>query len=249
MQTAGNPDPFLGDIIPYKFVPEILDLVVGAWCRIPRLKPNHLEPRITALLRRACIGEYEQRYRGQAWPFIVTNEDQLTDPRTGRQVARTDLEVHIRSLNIPEQRPFFTFEAKRLNIPNRNRVRSNAAEYVGDGGMMCFVTSRYDPIFCGMLGYVMNGNIGTARVALAIAIGRKHRSLRLRHPKQLVLSSRLPNDNRYGETSHAGKTGEFTMHHLFLSRRTASPRRSSKTGIWSPLQNLGKNSCYIAAHK
>jgi hypothetical protein len=219
MQTAGNPDPFLGDVIPNKFVPEILDLVVGAWCRMPRLKPNHLEPRITALLRRACIGEYDQRYREQASPFIVTSEDQLTDPRTGRQLARTDLEVHVRSLNIPKQRPYFIFEAKRLNTPNRTRIRSNAAEYVGDGGMMCFVTSRYDPIFCGMLGYVMNGNIGAARAAVAIAIGRMHRRLCLRHPKQLVSSSRLPNDNRYAETYHTSTVGEFTMHHLFLSRQ------------------------------
>lgn len=218
MQTAGNADSFFSDVIPDKFIPEIIDLVVAAWDRMPKLVPRHLEPRITALLRCACIDEYEQRYRSQAWPFLVTSEDQIIDPTTGRQIARTDLEIHVRSLNIQRQRPYFTFEAKRLNLPDETRVRSNAAEYVGDGGMMCFITGRYAPVFCGMLGYVMNGNTATARNAVATAIHRRRRRLRLRFPKKLVPSPLKMHEVCCAATHHSSAGHEFTMHHVFLSR-------------------------------
>lgn len=218
MQTVGNATSFLSDIIPDKFVPEILDLVVGAWERMPALQPNQREPRITALLRGACIAEYECRYRGQAWPFWVAHEAQLFDPSTGREIARTDLEIGLRHHNIPGQRPYFTFEAKKLNIPDGKRVRSNATEYVGDGGMMCFINGRYAPVYCGMLGYVMDGNIPTARASVAKATRHRRRRLRLTAPYQLVLSQRALRDGRFAESKHIMRRQSMTMYHIFLAR-------------------------------
>jgi len=219
MQTAGNATTFFSDVIPDKFVPEILDLVVAAWERMPKLDQRQFEPRITALLKLACVEEYDEKYRTQGPPFFVVPENQIADPVTGKEVARTDLDIHIRSLHIPKQRPYFTFEAKRLNIPGGKRVRSNATEYVGDSGMMCFITVRYAPVFCGMLGYVMNSNTTTARNAVATAIHRRRRRLRLRLPKKLAPSSQKPQDARHAETHHSSGGREFTMHHVFLSRR------------------------------
>jgi hypothetical protein len=219
MQAGGNAQDFFLDVLPDGFIPEILELVPAAWERMRKPDRNAWEPRITALLRDAFIAEYEARYADQSLPFFVFHEHQLTDPVTGKELARTDLEIYMRQLKVKGQKPYFVFESKRLNVRFDTGFSSNAAAYVGEEGMMRFVTGKYGDgaSFSGMLGYVMDGEVPRARKAVDGAIQREAKRLCLRDPHQIAPSRHMPGQLYNGETRHASGNREFSIYHLFLA--------------------------------
>jgi hypothetical protein len=215
LNAGGDPRPFFSDLLPDGFIPHILELVMGVWEDMKKPPRDALEPRMTALLTDALIAEIEE----SDLPFLVFQERPITDPDSGKQVARTDLEFYHRDLRIRNQQPYFTFESKRLNIPGSRGRKSNASAYVGKDGMMCFVTGKYSQggSFCGMLGYVLDGDVTAAYRAIKDAIKKNAGDLRLASPRGLMPSNLMPAHPYNGETHHQRNGRPLAIFHLLLS--------------------------------
>ena len=75
-----------------------------------------------------------------------------------------------------ERERYLAYECKRLNVVRNGKMHSLATRYVLKG-MVRFITEQYAdglPVGC-MLGYVMDGNVNTARTRVRAAIS-SHRS-------------------------------------------------------------------------
>jgi len=217
MRFAGTTHQFLGGIMPSDFRIEIFRLVEAAWPKVPNPHDAWLEPRITGLLQQAMIAEQESCYETDP-PFHISEDVKKRDPKTGKEKERTDVEIHLRHHYIKGQKPYFVFESKRLNVTYVGVVNSNAHEYVGDAGMGQLLAGGYDtvPDYNGMLAYVMDGNIATAKQSIEAQIGRKSEELRLHGDAKIHSSTLMPKGSQHGETNH--KNGEQTsaIFHMFL---------------------------------
>ena len=70
-----------------------------------------------------------------------------------------------------ERERYLAYECKRLNVPQAGGTRSLATQYVLKG-VLRFITEQYAadlPVGC-MLGYVLDGNVNTARSKVCAAI-------------------------------------------------------------------------------
>ena len=70
-----------------------------------------------------------------------------------------------------ERERYLAYECKRLNVVRNGRVHSLATPYVLEG-MVRFIKGQYAadlPVGC-MLGYVLDGNVNTARARIQVAI-------------------------------------------------------------------------------
>lgn len=217
MQYHGATHPFLADVLPVDFRPDIFDLVETAWPTITDPMGAWLEPRITGLLRLAMIKAQEAKYADDP-PFFILEEVKKRDLVTGKEIERSDVEIHLRHFYITGQKPFFVFESKRLNVPYAGGITSNAGEYVGDGGMGCLVNGQYQcaPSFAGMLGYVMDGDVGAARTAIDSALPPNAVALCLKAPHSVGTAQLIPAGQLRGETRHQGAAGEYAIFHLLL---------------------------------
>jgi hypothetical protein len=137
----------------------------------------------------------------------------------GKEVSRTDIRLYPpgrKRRNIS-----FILEGKRLNTP-----ASRAAEYVGAGGMMCFLPTATVPVKyaaglpCGaMLGYVLDRNLRRAHSAVCRAIKAKRAVLLLTSGGEFR-RLRLANTHEFhGITKHKRPDGTFVIYHLLLSVR------------------------------
>lgn len=217
MRFAGTTHQFLGDVLPLDFRAEIFSLVETAWPKVSSPHNAWLEPRITGLLQQALIAEQETRYETDP-PFHISEDVKKRDPKTGKEKERTDLEIHLRHHYIKGQKPYFVFESKRLNITYAGVVNSNAHEYVGDGGMGCLLAGGYDtvPDYSGMLAYVMDGNIATAKQSVESQIGRNFEELRLHGNGKIHSSTMMPQGSPHGETYHTIVAQKSAIFHIFL---------------------------------
>ena len=77
---------------------------------------------------------------------------------------------------------YLDYERKRLNVTGTDGARrSQAGTYVGEDGMMCFVTERYSeglPVGC-MMGYVMDGDMSFAFLRIEEAMAAEQPALGL----------------------------------------------------------------------
>jgi hypothetical protein len=217
MNLAGSAHQFLGDILPSDFRAEIFSLVELAWSRMPDLRKVRLEPRITGLLQKAMITEQESRYQADP-PFFISEDVKKRNPKTGKEKERSDVEIHLRSHHIKGQKPYFVFESKRLNVSYGSTVTSNAHEYVGEGGMGCLLDGGYEtvPDYSGMLAYVMDGNIASAKKAVEAQMAKKSDELSLQGEAKIKISKLMPKDSEHGETYHMIGTRKSTMFHMLL---------------------------------
>ena len=217
MNLAGSAHQFLSEILPSDFRPEIFSLVEVAWSRVPDLRKVRLEPRITGLLQKAMITEQEAHYQTDP-PFYISEDVKKRDPKTGKEKERTDVEIHLRNHYIKGQKPYFVFGSKRLNISYGTAVTSNAHEYIGDGGMGCLLAGGYEtvPNYSGMLAYVMDGDVASARRSVEAQLVRKSDELSLRGEARIQISKLMPKDSEHGETHHMIRSQESTMFHMFL---------------------------------
>jgi hypothetical protein len=214
MQISGNGQERGWGLFPYGWTGEVLQFVIEVWddLRIP--KAARLEPRITKLLTGAIVERYERE--GRDW-FCVPEAPDWNDE--GKEVSRTDIRLYPPG---PKRRNVsLIMEGKRLNTP-----ASNAAAYVGVGGMMCFIPQGTVPakyavgLPCGaMLGYVMDGNLARAHVVVCKAIKAKRSLLLLSADGEYQTSQLLQADGWHGETRHRFPDGQFTIYHLLLAVR------------------------------
>jgi hypothetical protein len=217
MELIGTSHQFLTDVLRKDYRPEIFEMIEAAWPRVPNPSIAWLEPRITGLLRLALISEQESRYLTDP-PFHISEEVKKRDPKTGKEYERTDIEIHLRHHYIKGQKPYFVFESKRLTIPYGDRVKSNADEYVGDGGMGCLYEGRYESVlsFSGMIGYLMNGDMASAKRAIEDVLRQNVAKLHLKPTPQIQASQFVPKNKKLGETHHQREAMSFIIFHIFL---------------------------------
>ena len=218
MNLIGAAHQFLGNVLPSDLLKEIFSLVDAAWPCVQVLDDLWLEPRITGLLQQSLIAEQELRH-GVAGPFFIIEDVKKRNPKTGKEDGRSDLEFHLLSQRIKGQKPNFVFEAKRLNITRVGIPDPNVHEYVGDGGMGCLLAGDYDaiPNQSGMLAYVMDGNITTAKRSVGKQLANKSGELRLRGDAKIHHSVFMPKGSPHGETHHTTGSEPTVLFHMFLA--------------------------------
>lgn len=207
MRISGNSKQRGLGLFPAGFEGEVLHLVMDVWSTLRLPQNARREPRITKLLARAL----RQRFNDEQRDGFVTVEDPDSDDG-GKEISRTDIRVFPPKQHLGA----FVLESKRLNTP-----KSNASEYVGNGGMMCFITGKYSRgLPCGaMLGYVMDADIPRAHTAICKALKDKRAALLLTDDGDYQCSPILKNEAWHGETRHLLSDGRFTIYHLLLPVR------------------------------
>jgi hypothetical protein len=109
---------------------------------------------------------------------------------------------------------YLAMECKRLNVIRaQNRLATQAGEYV-EMGMMRFVSGQYSPTWPlgAMLGYVMDGNMQTAYIAIRHQIEQ--------HAQQLLYDPALFRDVKRPEhfsTTHQRPDVPIELRHLLLA--------------------------------
>lgn len=210
MDIAGDAKPF-ADFYENGLIPDILDLVVSTWNRFVNPDPDELEVPIT---RRFHIYLMEEKAHRDL-PFKIRRELSESDPVSGEEMGRCDLIFD--SIRSAKEEEYFAFECKRLRVPYDSGVRTYASEYVGDDGMMCFITGKYggNAPTGGMIGYVMDSQVGLAIQSVRSTINKNHGRLCLRTDSSLDDCTALPRDN-IKETTHELSKGLFIIYHVFL---------------------------------
>ncbi len=199
------------DLFPDNLIPDILGLVITTWQRFKKPHRNDLEVPITRRFREELVMEKDHRYL----PFSIWPESSETDPKTGKEIGRID----IRFLHGYKENVYFAFECKRLRVPYKSGIRSNASEYVGVDGMMCFITGKYSRgLFSGgMIGYVMISDVRAAIQSVKKAISRNYTMLCLIRNTGLSSCSIMSNEKIIKETRHNLPNQRFTIYHVFLA--------------------------------
>ena len=72
------------------------------------------------------------------------------------------------------------------------------------------------PDYSGMLAYVMDGNIATAKQSVEAQIGRKSEELRLHGEAKIHSSKLMPKGGSHGETHHKTDGQKSAIFHMFL---------------------------------
>lgn len=221
MRIAGESFKRGWELFPAGWPGEVLRFLVEVWDDFSLPAEVVLEPRITKLFTGAICDRYE--HEGRDW-FVVP-EFPDWDDETGKETSRTDIRFYPPG---PKRRSAcFVFESKRLNTPD-----SNASEYVGTSGMMCFVTGRYSRgLPCGgMLGYVMDGDQRRAHRNVRQAIKRERETLRLSLNGDFRPTSLLVDSTWHGETHHDREDDDVvTLFHLLLPVKVKKSLADSKS--------------------
>lgn len=209
MSVHGDVSSF-SDFFPDGLVPDILELVVTCWKAFLKPKPTDLEVpisrRFTAALRREKAS--------QELPFSIWPESSEADSETGEEIGRID----IRFLPGHREDIYFAFECKRLRFPGNPKMIPGTSKYVGNEGIMRFVTGKYGKGLTdgGMIGYVMDGRTALAILSVRNLIEKKRGELCLSEGTSLGTSTILPKEKTIKETLHDFSDRQFTIHHVFL---------------------------------
>ena len=199
------------DLFPDHLVPDILGLVLTTWQSFKKPNPSDLEVPVTRRFRE----ELRRKKDFRELPFTIWPESSETDPKTGKEIGRID----IRFLHGWREDVYFAFECKRLRIPYESGIRSNASEYVGIDGMMCFITGKYSKglVSGGMIGYVMDSDVRSAIQSVKKAIDRSCIILFLVKSTSLRSCSIMPDRKIIKETRHKLPNRRFIIYHIFLA--------------------------------
>jgi hypothetical protein len=209
--NVGTPGDWADLLDP--MVPEILRLVVAAWEALPSAAPDEKEDDITVALCRAL----RQHRTARQLPFQIHTQLVELDPIPGEDTGRLDI-VFI--LPVPREDIYFGLEGKRLNVVKDGTTRAYAAEYV-KFGMMRFIKGQYSRAVRhgGMIGYVLNGDIGHAIANVEANVQAAYSALGMSAPGILLSSAAVHGDSRVRETHHQRnhELNTFRIHHLFMS--------------------------------
>jgi hypothetical protein len=149
-------------------------------------------------------------------------EDEITGPLgpNGPVAARIDFKF----LAGFDEDAYFAFECKRLRIPQPSGLDHNTDSYVGCEGMGRFIIGKYAPgqPHGAMIGYVMDGDMATAKAAVIALVHARQNELRLTSGPTWEVSQFLPSEPDVHQTRHSrdlntGVGGAFTLQHMFLS--------------------------------
>ena len=147
------------------------------WQSIARLPRSSCEDTITVALVDGLSRDAEARsafYCDYQFPPFARS---VRGPLTG--TSRVDIAVIVGH----DRAAYLAYECKRLNVMGTDGARrSQAGAYVGEDGMMRFVTEKYAeglPVGC-MMGYVMDGDMRFALLRIEAAMTAEQPALGLR---------------------------------------------------------------------
>jgi hypothetical protein len=205
--VVGNVQNWAADLFPTHLIPAILELVLETWDKFK--KPNSTENENPISSR---FAEKLRQAKNEAdLPFKIRPEVQSIETN-----GRIDILFDYTGTNREEV--YFAFECKRLRIPYENRIDSNASQYIGEQGMMCFITGKYSAglNYGGMIAYVMDGKANEAIIQVEKSMQGNKISLCLINNSFFITSSLL-NDDKIKETNHQLSDRIFTIYHVFLA--------------------------------
>jgi hypothetical protein len=210
MNVAGSFDRF-ADAFPTDLLPAVFALILHEWPRAPRPTDKPIENRIT----NRFVGHLQNVMRRKSLPsFKFHYRPKLAAAESDFESGEVDIYIDSHSCH-PDA--YFVFECKRLNVTYPTRFDTEAASYVGEEGMGCFISGQY-PTTCecgGMIGYVMDGVVSTAIAAVNGALKDRRAELRLNPPHQLI-QAELIADPRVFQSAHRQNQGTLLIYHIFL---------------------------------
>ncbi len=208
-----DPDKDAVELFPAEDVPQILETVLAACAGL--CKAHAAEREDTISDRVHCRLLRSPQFRNGPWR--VHREQRVFDPDSGKEECTGRLDFSIDCRAAWDFRTYFAIEAKRLHVTFPSGWRSLAEEYVGEQGMMCFVSGKYAAHMQSgvMLGYVFDGDTGKARIGVDKAIRAKATALKLVPPMQLTPSAVLPR-RPVDETRHDLTGRPFILYHLLV---------------------------------
>lgn len=171
-------------------VPQILNLVIDSWEGMPSPASDEKEDNITISLCRLL----KQNKAARGLPFRINIQRFELEPLAGEELGRQD--IVFEPLH-PCEEIYFCLESKRLNVVKSGKLRSYASEYVTHG-MLRFVTGQYSEAVRhgGMVGYVLDGNVATAKSNVEDNISRQHSNLGMKAPGEFLPSTVLAGESR-----------------------------------------------------
>ena len=215
MTLIGDPGEWI-DLID-TFVPDILDLVISAWSELPSPASNAREDPTTDELWRQLV----LNRNSVGLPFQIRTQVVELEPQVGEDQGRMDIAF---IPLVPREDIYFCLECKRLNVVQSDgKIRPYASEYITHG-MMRFVRGQYAKTIRhgGMLGYVLDGDVGKAMENVATNIMVRFRELGMEDPGEMQLSSVRPKQLNLKETQHTRQHSPdiFQIHHIFAAGST-----------------------------
>jgi hypothetical protein len=204
-------------LFPEEEVPVILAAVLRSGARLRKLHGAEIENDLSDRLRDLLDRDSGLR----ACPVELFREVPLYERKRARQkqLGRSDL-MFLYSTEIRKPWPYFVIESKRLHVTFPSGWKSLVSDYVtGRQGMMCFIEGRYARGLesGGMLGYVFDGEVETARSSVAASIESNHGQLQCSRAPRFGPSSVLKDNSRVSESSHSRSNRAFKIYHLFLA--------------------------------
>ncbi len=202
-------------------VKAILELVLRTWDVFEKPDPNQkpLEHEAYGINKRFHTALLKDRRFERMYGGILNIEweEKRKDPTTGEYLGDIDINFTYRN---KRSDLFFAFKCKKMNLTGK----SNASEYTGKNGMMCFISGKYVGQLdsAGMIAYVMDGNRRKAIASVQKSMKNRAKILCLNVSARnhgLLESSSLPERKCVRESRHnpPGRSGVFKIHHLFLS--------------------------------
>ncbi len=212
IEVFGDGSSWKTDLFPQELIPDILQLVIVSWEIFPKPNPLDHEVSISKEFVKILRAEKNQHYD---LPFKIWYE--LPEIDLLNNEGRID--ILFSYIGTPKEEIYFSFECKRLRIPYPSRLVTNSSEYVGNQGMMCFITGKYSRSVdnAGMIGYIMDGKENLAITSVGKHIKKKRNILKLAKNTGLELSSMIPDRRNVRETTHILSEKQLKIYHLFLA--------------------------------
>ncbi|HEX5461035.1 MAG TPA: hypothetical protein VFX20_13795 [Steroidobacteraceae bacterium] len=211
MIYVGDPSEWI-DLID-TLVPDILELLIDSWGRMP---PPTLDAHEDSISESLCR-RLQKNPKRDDLPFQIRTQIVELDPGAGADQGRMDI---VFLLLVPRENVYFCLECKRLNVMTSGHIRAYSAEYVRFG-MQRFVKGQYSPSVRqgAMLAYVLDGDVVRAIQNVATVIQVNQVALGMTAPGSLSASTVRPADARVKETRHVriGAANPFHLHHVFVS--------------------------------
>jgi len=194
---------------PDDCLPLLFRVIVDEW-PLFRRPERTIENRIT----HNFVDHLRRTTRGKV-PFGFQYRDKLTSADSDTEEGEVDIIVRAGV----DPLVFFGFECKRLRVLGKDgSIRSEAGDYVGPGGMGCFLSGQYDGggLSGGMIGYVMDGEVSKARTAVDDAIFAEKKNLKTHSPHRLSKVDPKIRCNELEQTIHDFREERLTIFHLLL---------------------------------
>ncbi len=173
-----------------------------------------MENRIT----KPFVGHLQSCQEIRRLPFFFDSNLKLVDAEKDTEKGELDIRV----MHGKRPKIFFAFECKCLNVIRKGERHSQATKYVGKDGMGCFLSGQYygGGDCGGMIGYVMDNNVKSAKLSINRALEKNKNPLKVVRPAQLKKSLLLQGkEYQCYETIHSSAKSVFKIYHVILPYR------------------------------